>query len=330
MSLSALNSPPLVSAAMGALSVALPSYEKAIMDGSIPWASVKIINALSYAISLVSVSIPGRLDGQQQQQNQDEVKDDKLKDDDNNNNNAMELLTVSLVAPSGWAFAIWGPIFAGELILSISQLLVPESAAIATTIKKVSGPFVAGQLFQSLWCAAFRPKYEKGSLMLISSAGLAGAAYSLSKVHAAYTIGGPIVYSSLQYCLYFLPTSLHFGWLTAATLVNLNGAVAKMTSCPKTIAMVGHTSVIAATIAGVAVALSRGAPVYGGVIAWALLAVADGMKKRLEKAKKNDIKSTSKGVYGALTQQRLSTLGAVISITSSAVSAYSLFTSSNK
>jgi len=334
MSLSAWNTPPLVSTAMGVLALALPLYENAIIDGTISWTGVKTINALSYAINLVSVSIPGRLDGQQQQkqeQSQEKIKGDALKDDtDDTSNNKMDELTVSLVAPSGWAFAIWGPIFAGELVFSISQLLIPESAAIATTIKKLSGPFVAGQLFQSLWCAAFRPKYEKGSLMLISSAGLAGAAYSLSKVHAAYAIKTKFYYSSLQYCIYFLPTSLHFGWLTAATLVNLNGAVARMTSCPKTIAAVGHASVIAATVTGVVVTLSRGAPVYGGVIAWALLAVADGMKKRLEKAKKNDIKSTSKGVHGALAQQRLSTLGAVISITSSIISAYSLFTSSNK
>jgi len=308
MSLSALNTPPIVSSAMAGLAISLPSLENVILSGSIPWMGIKTLNALSYAINLYAVSQPGRLDGQEQQ---------KMIDNDLKGMDAEK--GVTLVAPSGWAFAIWAPIFAGELSFTISQFLVPETSSIATIIKQLSAPFITGQLFQSLWCAAFRPKYE-GSLMLISSAGLAGAAYSLSKVHAAYALREG--YTSLQYCLFFLPTSLHFGWLTAATLVNFNGAVARMTTCEKTIAITGHLSVVAATIAGVAVTVSRGAPVYGGVITWALVAVADGMKKRIEKSKKDD---NTKGLYGALVQQRLSTLGAIITFASSIVTAHSLF-----
>jgi len=310
MSLSALNNPSLVSSAMAGLALSLPSLEKVIQSGSIPWMGIKTLNAISYTINLYAVSQPGRLDGPQQQ---------KMVDNDLKGMDAEK--GVSLVAPSGWSFAIWGPIFAGELSFTILQFLIPESSSITPIIKELSAPFITGQLFQSLWCAAFRPKYE-GSLMLISSAGLAGAAYSLSKVHSAYAFTRQ-GYTSLQYCLCFLPTSLHFGWLTAATLVNLNGAVARMTNCEKTIAVTGHLSVIVATIAGVGITLSRGAPVYGGVISWALLAVADGMKKRMEKAKKDD---SVKGLYGALLQQRLSTLGAIVSFASSIVTAYSLFT----
>ena len=59
-----------------------------------------------------------------------------------------------------------------------------------------------------------------------------------------------------------------------------------MTSCEKTITVTGHLSVIVATIAEVGITLSRGTPVYVGVILWALLAVADGIKKWVERQKR--------------------------------------------
>ena len=99
----------------------------------------------------------------------------------------------------------------------------------------------------------------------------------------------------------------------AASIVNLNGAFSmKESSSPRAIAWLGHTSVVAASAVGVAVTTMRSAPVFGGVISWALLAVADGMKQRIEKAKKNDdMKATN--LIGAATQRKLSLLGAAVS-----------------
>ena len=68
---------------------------------------------------------------------------------------------------------------------------------------------------------------------------LAGTAYSLSLVQAAAT---PELF------WYFVPLTMHFGWTTAATLVNLNGSIAMGTSNSDTAVVgVGHASVIAAT-----------------------------------------------------------------------------------
>ena len=96
MSLSALNTPPIVSSAMAGLAISLPSLENVILSGSIPWMGIKTLNALSYAINLYAVSQPGRLDGQEQQ---------KMIDNDLKGMDAEK--GVTLVAPSGWAFAIW-------------------------------------------------------------------------------------------------------------------------------------------------------------------------------------------------------------------------------
>jgi len=133
----------------------------------------------------------------------------------------------------------------------------------------------------------------------------------LSKVHAVFT-ALPHPYSSVEYMLYFLPTTLHFGWTTAASLVNLNGAVAmKDNASAKLVAWLGHASVIAASAAGVVLTIERSAPVFGGVISWALLAVRDGMSKRLKQTVKEDADRV--GVHGARLQKKLSTVGAFAS-----------------
>jgi hypothetical protein len=205
------------------------------------------------------------------------------------------------------AFAIWAPIFMGELALVSAQLFVGETDSLAPMIKAATVPFVAANIFQSLWCAAFRPKY-KGVWMGVSFAALASTAYSLSKVHTA-TLG----LTGWKYLVHGLPISMHFGWVTAASLVNLNGAVAMYRkSSAKTVAWLGHLSVVAATALGVMVTVNRKAPVYGGVICWALMAVSDGMKKRVA-ATKDDKDQERVGVLGAKLQERLSKAGAYVS-----------------
>jgi hypothetical protein len=101
----------------------------------------------------------------------------------------------------------------------------------------------------------------------ISVGMLAGTAYSLSLVQAAAT---PDLF------WYFVPLTMHFGWTTAATLVNLNGSVAMGTSSDTTVVGLGHGSVIAATALGVGISLQAAAPVYGLTIAWALAACSQG------------------------------------------------------
>jgi len=319
--LSALNSPLLVAAGGVGSYALLPVLSKLAADGTIPWNALKIANALSYAINFIAVSVPGRIDGQAQQSSDGKSSEKEGKE--------MEQLSPgrngrTLVAPSGWAFIIWAPIFAGELVFVISQLFLPETSPLAAVVRKISAPFVMAQVLQTLWTAAFRPKY-KGNLMYISTGLLAGTAYSLSKAHAII-VSTPKLYSPLQYAQYFLPITLHFGWTTAAALVNLNGAVSmKESSSSNLVRWVGHLSVVAATALGIYISVERSAPVYGGVIMWALSAVADGMKKRLKNTEKEDPNRV--GVLGVATQQQLSTIGALASGAASLFAAISLFAS---
>lgn len=315
MSLSALNSPPLITTAGIGLGYALPFIEDMIMKS--PWSAVRVANLLSYGINVISVSRPGRMDGEGAEDGELSPRRGK-----------------TLVAPAGWAFAIWGPIFLGEAIGIASQFLLSDkntnNAVLINLLKKTSGPFIIAQFFQTLWCAAFRPKY-KDNKMFISAGMLVGTAFSLSKAHAVFTANRGL-YSPLQYGIFFLPMALHFGWVSAASIVNLNGAVSLQKDAKeKVIAFVGHASVIAATVLGIVISNKRNAPVYSGVIAWALSAVADSMKKRIENSKatldKKDKKKQSAsqvGIYGASTQLFLSKSGAILNAAATSALAFML------
>jgi len=181
------------------------------------------------------------------------------------------------------AFIIWAPIYFGELVMVTSQFFFPETSAVSSIIQQISVPFTFANIFQSLWCASFRPKY-RGKYSFISAAMLTIIAYSLSKAHVIYA-SSPHAITKSQYCLLFLPLSLHYGWTTAATLVNWNGSVAKQDpahiSTPRIMAGLGHFSAAVATLLGSYITIRQKSPVYGAVIAWALAAVSDGMRKRL-------------------------------------------------
>lgn len=307
ISLAALNQPAAVAAAGTGAFILLPFVEDLAAKGVFTWAQLKGAAAAAYALQVVCVSIPGRIDGEMAKELQDEndsVVGDEAKKLSSRNGR-------TLVAPAGWAFAIWGPIFMGELVSVISQLSIPADDPLVPLLRKTSVPFAFAHIFQSLWCAAFRRKYS-GNLMYISFGMLASTAYSLSMAHAAFAAESS-TYSGGTYAKLFLSLSLHTGWTVAASIVNLNGAFSmKESSGPRAIALLGHASVVAATAVGVAVTTMRSAPVFGGVISWALLAVADGMKQRIEKAKKKDDMNAS-NLIGAANQRKLSLLGAAVS-----------------
>jgi hypothetical protein len=311
--LDAINTPPLVTGAGLATLSLVPVLEEAIIKGAIPFLGVQILNILFYVLNSYSTSQPGRIDGIEQEQMSAAATSKSVQAF------ATGKRGRTLLMPQGWAFSIWGPIFAGELAFCTSAALVKETMNIAPVIKYVSGGFIGSQIFQSLWCASFRPKFT-GKGMFVSSAMLGGVAYCLNRAHEAFVF---TKHDLTTYCIHFLPLTMHFAWVTAAALVNLNGNIATISDDPKIIAWTGHLSAIGATALGVLVTLSRTAPVYGGVIAWALLACSAGMDQRLKETAKE--KSTKPGVYGARAQKWLCAIGAVACSCASIIAAAKVF-----
>lgn len=305
------NQPPLIAASGVVAAALLPIFQ----DTALSLSTIQLLQVAAYSLNIFATSQPGRLDGPQQDSMTSKSTRDGTKDQTMSQAGALSTgrRGRTLLAPKGWAFIIWAPIFAGELVYTVASCFVKENDA--QLIRKTSSGFIIAQVFQALWAASFRPKY-KGAYSFVSFAMLSGIAASLNGPHAA--ICRYEAQSLSTYALYGLPLSMHFGWTTAASLVNLNGCIAMMeNSSPKLITAVGHASAVAATTLGVVVTLSRGAPVYGGVIAWALLACADGMSDRLSETKDQDAKAA--GVYGARVQKWLCRIGAGVVAASSIV-----------
>jgi hypothetical protein len=190
-----------------------------------------------------------------------------------------------------------------------SQLRLSEESDLAPLLRDITGPFVMAEVFQSLWTASFRPKYNHRVYKYISFLNLSGIALSLSFCHSTFSEARTVPMS--VYLLNFFPLTLHFGWTTAAALVNLNGMFALGEEAkPRAAAILGHASVIAASVVGVSITLSRQAPVYGAVIAWALTAVAAGLSRRISETAQED--QNAVGIFGAKRQRTLSIIGAVL------------------
>lgn len=114
-----------------------------------------------------------------------------------------------------------------------------------------------------------------------------GTATSLGMVHSAGATVAAADATMLTHLL--LPMTIHFGWTSAATLVNLNGSLASDESAsPRSLIGLGNTSALAASALGVGLTLSQSAPAYGLTLAWALAACADGMSKRIPSSKSGE------------------------------------------
>jgi len=378
MSIEALNSPPFVGILTAACYGALPfivnnnnNNTPPSLSLSLSMSRIHLINLFAYGLSVYSVSRPGRYDGEAAVTDTDTDTQSNKKNDGNGKDDiddkyalqrkeGMQQMGISapcgrtLLPPAPWAFIIWAPIYIGELIMVSSPFLLKRmSRDTEHIIRDITGPFLLAQIFQSLWCASFRPKYDRRRIYkYLSVLNLGGTALSLSFCHNAFTSSTSRNYSIVDYWLYFLPLSLHFGWTTAATLVNLNGMYALKSNynnksnyksnndndcdnsfdTAKSIALIGHASVVIATAMGVGITLCRNAPVYGSVICWALTAVSFGLKKRtstssrlsLHNNNNNDdiskkkISSNVVGIYGVNIQRTLCHIGAVACAVTSA------------
>jgi translocator protein len=119
------------------------------------------------------------------------------------------------VTPKSTAFAIWGIIFAFQAIFVILQLL-PRYRGKAIVQQGVSYWYIATCLTQVGWTFAFA--YEQILLSLVAITlvwlSLVGLVYS-----QYYTVSEG---SLVEFWLFRFPFSIHCGWLTAASTVNVS------------------------------------------------------------------------------------------------------------
>merc|ERR1711871_1868567 len=147
-------------------------------------------------------------------------------------------------------------------------------------IKRASVYWTAGNLFQCLWCFCFRPNFEKAlylpaALLALGAVSLFGAHGELTRaLSSGRTIGSKIALGLLRF-----PISLHASWLTAASLLNLNGwAAASGIDPAKNMALATFSAYSAIGIGAFLTVMTSDAGV-GLTFAWALAALADKTMK---------------------------------------------------
>jgi len=175
-------------------------------------------------------------------------------------------------APAGWAFAIWGLIYLGE---SLATAFIGVWGGAALLQRSLSW-WIAGSLFQALWCGSFRPAFSDH--LYVPATLLACAAASQLANHAAMTDAindsTGSTWTKLGLIMLRFPISLHASWLCAAALLNFNGWFARAkVPMSRQVALAGASAYLASGLAAV-LTLMRGDPFLALTVAWALKAVA--------------------------------------------------------
>ena len=278
----------------------------------------QILNVGAYALSVASVSAPGRVDDEMAAQARRRA---RAADPAAGTGIPRDHWSRGRFAPAGWAFAIWGAIFLGEAVFAATcaaPLLgrPPPDDASAAVYAAVAPWWALACGLQSLWCAAFRPAFRAprrfwiSAALLFAEAGALGGAYIACRAFAAEDAMPLGAYWRCHF-----PLAMHFGWIAAAALVNANSfarvagdarargiaaakdakdgverrksaassaaaAAAAALGEERTQANVAEISAIAAAAFGVACATLGGEPVVAAVAAWARVAVAaDGGRR---------------------------------------------------
>eukprot|EP01063_Lacrimia_lanifica_P009466 TRINITY_DN16463_c0_g1_i1.p2 TRINITY_DN16463_c0_g1~~TRINITY_DN16463_c0_g1_i1.p2 ORF type:complete len:288 (+),score=43.38 TRINITY_DN16463_c0_g1_i1:54-917(+) len=217
--------------------------------------ALKVSQGLAYALSVWAVRVPGRVDGKEAR--------------DAARAGGVETFAArALLRPHPRAFAIWGVIFGGEgayvMSLALGQPVPPGFLAAATP------PLVAAYVFQSLWCAAHRPRHMHSPARYLSVALLGSATYAMTRVHGTVAASGG--------GWLFVPFSIHAAWLAAATLVNFNSSLARGDGVADgVVAAAGAASAAAAAAFGVSMADSVPSAAHALTLAWALGHCAAGV-----------------------------------------------------
>lgn len=194
----------------------------------------------------------------------------------------------SLVTPAGWAFAIWGIIFSSEAVYAVVQLL-PAFRGSAEV--QQAGPwFIVACCFQAGWNVAFGSEALILSqvLMLLILASLWRMNVRLLDVATA----SPAPPSWSRYLLCYLPFTVHFGWLTAASLVSTNLTLVAFAPHSHvallTVAVISLTVLFLPGIVNPATAREGSDPGYALTTAWALAGVAFQLRSPMAGAPAKD------------------------------------------
>jgi len=188
----------------------------------------------------------------------------------------------TLVTPDGYAFSIWGLIFTAEGIFVLAQLFYSPLRESSVLSQGVSYWWIAACVAQAAWTFAFAQEVIWLSCIFMLSIWVALSSIVYNTYFMKYTL--------TEFWTLVAPFQLHFGWITAASFVNVNVLVVEMIGCYKGNYPHGCSekdvgTQIASAIVSLALifmfglwlsgffGLNRVNPITTGVLSWATIAI---------------------------------------------------------
>ncbi len=173
----------------------------------------------------------------------------------------------TLITPSGWAFAIWGPLFFGSAVFALWQALPRQAGnALVGRIGWWAALALAAQGAWATYTQFANLTAVSAVIILVSLVGLLAILRIMVHFQRDFSLAERLIVG--------VTFSALAAWLTAASIVNItaslvyhglgNGQDGMLTAA---------LIVVGGLIASTAVARSRGNPWYALVFCWALLAI---------------------------------------------------------
>ncbi|WP_379920545.1 hypothetical protein [Erythrobacter sp. R86502] len=173
----------------------------------------------------------------------------------------------TLITPAGWAFAIWGPLFALSILFAVWQALPAQRSS--DLLNRIAWPAAVALGAQGIWSAYTQIANLTAVSVVIILVSLAGLFIVVRNLVATQPL-------SVGERWFVAPAFTALAaWLTAASIVNISATLrfyGVLQPYPNPM-MATCMVLVGSAIAALAAARLRGAPLFGLVFSWALIAI---------------------------------------------------------
>lgn len=180
-------------------------------------------------------------------------------------NSALSAKYQTLITPSGATFSIWGPIFIGEAVFSLAQMLPRYRSS--KVVQAVTPGWLLACGAQVCWTLCFSQEAMLAAVfcMLVILAGLLWVAASTDGMAMTWEEFGMLRWSF----------SLHLGWIMCASVLNVNTLADFEGASPQILLGLAIASLCMLCISGTVFALVKCSPepIVNLTAVWALAGI---------------------------------------------------------
>jgi hypothetical protein len=219
----------------------------------------------------------------------------------------------TIVTPAGFAFSIWGIIFIAQAVWMIRQFIrYRASEGFQQAVSAIGWKYAYVVLMQVGWTLVFSQELLIGSLimMILIWISLALCIRSLSMLSTEPTGVSGICSRISYYGSAILPFAVHFGWISAASIVNINVVVVSQNASTMAQYVVGIIGLVVLVLFGLGMLYLQYITVPL-VLAWALF----GVYSELSEPKDSILNTFSDSEIETIRYLALSAMSLILAVT---------------